>query len=121
MSETAHRTNDSAPGGERHRQFTCAKCDHVNPHEAALCSNCGSHLFLKCKECGHVNQRTSPSCTECGHRMRRSWWDRKVAPKLRAPRRPITPVQILLLVIAIPVAFKVILFLSAGKLPASGP
>lgn len=120
MSEDEDRTSKEV-GGTSHRQFSCIKCSHVNSHNAVLCFQCGAHLFLKCKECGHINQRTSPRCTECGHGLRRSWWSKKIAPKLRAPRRPITRNQLILLVIAIAVTFKIILIFSNGSLPANGP
>jgi hypothetical protein len=93
------------------REVTCAKCEHVNPPGARRCVRCGEHLFISCHRCGEKNERFRTRCASCGQRLHRSVW-RRWRKKLFPERMKIKPFEIVLLIVAVIVTYKVIIKLA---------
>src|SRR5690348_1701503 len=88
----------------------CAKCGEVNPPGTNLCVKCGARTYISCHHCGHSNERSAKQCSKCGHRLHRSLW-RRWRKRLFGEHPKITPVQIILLIVFVAVAYKVIIYL----------
>jgi predicted amidophosphoribosyltransferase len=106
--------NDQPVPNRTHADATkgvlCAKCDHLNPGGSTACEYCRSALFEHCRHCGKTVRRTAHRCEFCGHHTR---------PKARRHSRlwrlaftgwrRITLWQVALLVVAVYVAYKLVL------------
>jgi hypothetical protein len=105
--------NQPATGKSR-SGVLCAKCDHLNPPGASQCTACGSHLHVTCTGCGQRNPRVLARCPKCGRRLHRSRW-RRLKRKFFNKRWKVTPLQIILLVVLVLVAYKLIILLVEYK------
>jgi len=110
--------NPASQSGKRHAgsELPCAKCGHVNPPGSNTCEQCQAHLWVVCHHCGYRNRRVDPRCVECGFRLHRSLW-RRLSKKF-FPNRKIAAWQIVLLLIAVWVAYKLIVFFAEYRVPA---
>ena len=114
---TAHRQINSTGGAKAEPDVPCAKCDELNPSDKHVCRVCGAHLYVSCHNCGQINPRVSPRCSQCGQRLHRSFvrkWQKKFFTKTRGK---ISPFQIALLVIAVAVAYKIIVMIAEYRPP----
>jgi hypothetical protein len=90
------------------RTIRCAKCRASNSVSRNTCESCGAHLFVVCRTCGHGNPRIDSRCSACGESLHRSAVSKMI--KKANERRTKFPLwQIALLVVVIPVAFKIIM------------
>jgi hypothetical protein len=89
------------------RGILCAKCEHLNPAGRHHCEYCKASLLIACKFCGQRNSRVDVRCAKCGHRLHRSPW-RKWQRWLVAGHSRITWHQVVLLVVAVYVGYRVI-------------
>lgn len=96
-------------------EITCAKCGHVNPHASNTCERCQAHMWVSCRHCGHRNTRAEEHCTECGQRLHRSAL-KKLRKKLGGGTAKFRWWYIPLLVAAVSLAYKVIVFLVEFRL-----
>ena len=107
---TATHSSVSAP-------VVCGKCGHANKPHSSRCADCGSHLHIVCHQCGHRNLRAASSCAECGKRLHRSFWQRWSKRLFR--RSPeIAPFQIGLLIVAIYIGYRLVIWFSQNSLPS---
>jgi hypothetical protein len=95
----------------------CAKCRHQNARRRNTCEVCGAHLHVCCKDCGERNARSATRCATCGRRLHRSVWD-KLTTKSISKRLKMSPIQIIILFIALAVAFRIIMYVSEVYIPS---
>ena len=74
-------------------------------------------MWVVCHHCGHRNRRVDSHCLECAGRLHRSLLKR-ASKKLFGNRGNITAWQIAALVIAVWVAYKVVIFFAEYRPPA---
>lgn len=111
--------SDPIKSGQKRRStesVPCAKCQHVNPPGSNTCEECKAHLWVACHHCGHRNRRVDSHCVECGIRLHRSAFKR-VSRKLFGTRRNIQIWQIAALVIAVWVAYKLVILFAEYRPP----
>jgi hypothetical protein len=113
-----NKSSEEAKKGENSRPLICAKCEHPNPKGRNTCSECGAHLHIVCHFCGHRNERIASHCVECGKRLHRTLW-RRLEKRLFRGGSKLTVWQIVMLVIAVYIAYKVIIKLV--ELPSQPP
>src|SRR5262245_45000883 len=94
----------------------CAKCQHLNPAGSNTCEECKAHLWVACHHCGHRNRRIDAHCSECAGRLHRSAL-KPVSTKRFGARRNITAWQIATLVLAVWVAYKMVIFFAEYQAP----
>jgi hypothetical protein len=100
-------SQEAAPPTKGERGVLCAKCEHLNAPELHACERCGAHLYIKCNSCGHRNPRVRSRCGECGQRMHRTFWH-KWEKKILGKQRKITLYQVIFVIIAAYVAYRII-------------
>ncbi len=93
------------------RTVTCFACEHPNPAETRRCERCGKQLYIICNDCGQKNERSRWECTKCGHRLHRTLL-RRLRRKLLPKDSKIKPLEIGLLIIAVWVTYKIIVFIA---------
>lgn len=98
-------------------QVRCAKCGRSNNASLRYCTNCGGKLYISCKQCRHRNVRASNHCEKCGTRLHHSLF-RKLSRRLNARNRfKITPLELVLLVLAVYFTYKVIVRIAEMEPP----
>ena len=106
-----HEADEGARDEGRAEMLECSKCGHLNKRPCNTCSECGAHLHVVCHECGHRNERIADECVECGKRLHRSLW-RRLEKKLFKRNPKMNVWQFVLLVVAVYVAYKIIVKLA---------
>src|SRR5262249_39499080 len=91
------------------RSIRCPKCRETNPPGRNTCQSCGSHLFVSCRDCGERNPRSRSRCSACGRRLHRPWFQKILTRKLGKSVK-VTPLQLIFLVVAVAIGYKVIIF-----------
>lgn len=103
----------------------CSKCEHLNLAHSSKCKRCGSHLFITCNFCGKSNPRSHGRCAECDHRLHRSLVSQLQKKIFRGRYRNVSLFHIAIMVVAVFLAYMVIIKLSSGSqgvpLENSGP
>src|SRR5687768_12614971 len=104
---------DPQPGRARTGmlEVRCAKCGRSTAADANQCSVCGSRLYVFCRKCNEVNLRSATTCEKCGERLHHSvWW--KWRRRWENTRPKVRPLEVFLLVVAVYVAYKLIVRLA---------
>lgn len=112
VSELEQTSDPSRKG----RGVLCAKCEHLNAPGRGTCSRCGGHLYVSCHDCGARNERIRSRCTSCGRRMHRSFME-KYFRRVSKNTRHVTPLQVVLFIVALGIVFAVIVFAGSFSLP----
>jgi ribosomal protein L40E len=109
---------EAAPfaGGQRPEKLQCAKCHAENPRHRNTCSACGAHLHILCHQCGHRNPRVANECAQCGKRLHRGLV-RRIERRLFKLKPGMTVFQVVLLVVAVYVAYVILVKLAEVRLP----
>ncbi len=94
----------------------CHKCGAHNRPAGNRCDACGAHLWIACHHCGHRNVRSAACCGECGRRLHQSL-AKRWKKKLFKGNQRIPPWQIILLVLAVWLVYRLIVFLATFRLP----
>ena len=62
----------------------CAKCGHVNPHDAHKCQKCDHHLYVFCPCCGQWELRIDPARYQAWHNEGFRYHHHGIDPNLKA-------------------------------------
>jgi hypothetical protein len=106
-NEDEHEERSSERGS---RSVRCPKCREVNTSGGSTCQSCGAHLYVSCRDCGERNPRSRSRCSACGRRLHRPFLQKILSRKIGRTAR-ITPLQLILLVAAVAIGYKAIIFL----------
>jgi hypothetical protein len=99
------------------RGVLCAKCEHLNETGVSTCKKCGGHLFVTCVDCGTRNERVLTRCSQCGRRLHRGMFE-KHGRSFAKHIRHITPAHIFLYILALGLAFGLVVVF--GNMSLSG-
>lgn len=113
---THSKSNDVADNDNKDSTVRCAKCEYLNPHGSNVCGRCRAHLYVNCHHCGHRNQRAFALCAHCGQHLHRSLW-RRWRKKLLPDDRLVKPWQVGLLILAVLLAYKIIVKVAEMQAP----
>jgi len=91
------------------RSVRCPKCRQANPAGRNTCESCGAHLYVSCRDCGERNARSRSRCSACGRRLHRPLIQKLLTRKLGRTVK-VTPLQLIFLVVAVAIGYKVIIF-----------
>lgn len=113
---------EAAKGGEskskRNSKGTlCVKCGHVSPAGETRCERCKAHLHIKCNDCGATNARAEGRCKDCGRRLHKTAFE-KINRRLFNRTAKVTPLQIILAIVAAGLVFFVIMFMANLRFPS---
>jgi hypothetical protein len=87
----------------------CPKCQKKATTRRGTCEFCGVHLFIACRDCGHRNERSRRRCTGCGRCLHKSWIQKALTRRLGKATR-ITPLQVVLLIVAVAIGYKAVIY-----------
>lgn len=104
---------------KRDRMVRCPKCRERTPVSRNTCEHCGSHLHVSCRDCGERNERNRTRCKACGRRLHRPLFSKLLNRKL-GRKVKITPLQIVMLLFAVALGYKMIVYFveSMSQTPA---
>ena len=102
QEDNSHRERGSRP-------VRCPKCRQPNSGGRNTCESCGAHLYVSCRDCGERNPRSRSRCSACGRRLHRPWFQKILTQKLGKSVK-VTPLQLIFLVLAVAIGYKVIIF-----------
>ena len=116
---------DQAFGEAAGETLVCPKCGHTNSAGEECCQHCDKHLYVYCRTCGFYNFRGNVRCEQCRTVLRDSsladppvhlfLWP--IRWRSEPPRKWLVPVQLLLFVAMVALAFLGIVKLAEYKLP----
>jgi hypothetical protein len=106
------------------RGILCVRCEHINDQGQTRCAQCGARLFVECSSCGELNQRVFTRCRKCHkrlhgglfhHRHRRA--HQRLSWRSLKQRLSMTFFQVVLVLLALGLAFLVFYLLNGARLP----
>ena len=116
---------DQASSATADSTLACPKCGHPNPAGEECCQHCHKHLYVHCRTCGFFNFRGNVRCEQCRTLLRDSLlveppvhlflWP--IRWRCESPRKWLVPVQFLLLIAFVALAFVGIVKLAEYDLP----
>jgi hypothetical protein len=111
--------NEHSRGDRRSRSIRCPKCRHLNAMARNGCERCGSHLFVSCRDCGERNERGQFRCTSCGRRLHKPLLQKILTRRLGKSIKT-TPLQMVFLLVAVFLGYKIIIFFSESLSQSGG-
>jgi hypothetical protein len=121
MTLEAENPEVAKSGGAKEKRnskgILCVKCGHVSPSGNTKCERCEAHLHIKCNDCGAANARSAGRCKDCGRRLHKTAFE-KINKTMFNHTAKITPLQILLAIVAVGLVFFLIMFMANLRFPS---